>query len=324
MPLRSVVKGVGAYLPERVLTNDDLARMVDTNDEWIRQRTGIARRHIAAKDELTSDLGRKAALAALDNAGASVDEIDLIVMATTTPDNTFPATATRLQAKLGVTRGAAFDVQAVCTGFLYALAQADNMLRLGQARCALVVGAEIYSRILDWEDRSTCVLFGDGAGAVVLKAEAVGDGADERGVLSTTLGADGRFYDALYVDGGPASTGSAGFVRMQGQEVFRHAVKRMSESVERALADAGLSLSDLDWLIPHQANSRIIDKVGARLGLTPDQVVVTVEEHANTSAATIPLALTHGVQRQLFKPGDLLGLTAMGGGFTWGAAVIRW
>ncbi|MEQ8449975.1 MAG: beta-ketoacyl-ACP synthase III [Nitratireductor sp.] len=325
MPLRSVVKGVGAYLPERVLSNDDMARIVETSDDWIRQRTGIARRHIAADDQLTSDLGKLAAEAALDNAGVSADEIDLIVLATTTPDNTFPATAARLQAKLGVTRGAAFDVQAVCSGFLYALTQADNMLRLGQAKCALVVGAEIYSRILDWEDRGTCVLFGDGAGAVVLKAEQTGDGAGaDRGVLTTNLGADGRFYDALYVDGGPASTRTAGFVRMQGQEVFRHAVKRMSESVEQALAEAGLSLADIDWLIPHQANSRIIDMVGKKLGVPPEHVVVTVEEHANTSAATIPLALTHGVERQLFKPGDLLGLTAMGGGFTWGAALIRW
>lgn len=325
MPLRSVVKGVGAYLPERVLSNDDMARIVDTSDDWIRQRTGIARRHIAADDQLTSDLGKLAADAALENAGVSVDEIDLIVLATTTPDNTFPATATRLQAKLGVTRGAAFDVQAVCSGFLFALTQVDNMLRLGQAKCALVVGAEIYSRILDWEDRGTCVLFGDGAGAVVLKAEQVGNGAGaDRGVLTTNLGSDGRFYDALYVDGGPASSRTSGFVRMQGQEVFRHAVKRMSESVEQALDEAGLTLADLDWLIPHQANSRIIDMVGKKLGVRSDQVVVTVEEHANTSAATIPLALTHGVERQLFKPGDLLGLTAMGGGFTWGAALIRW
>jgi 3-oxoacyl-[acyl-carrier-protein] synthase-3 len=324
MPVRSVVKGVGAYLPERVLSNDDIAKIVDTNDAWIRQRTGIARRHIAADDQLTSDLALEASRAALTNAGLSVDDVDLIVLATTTPDNTFPATATRLQAKLGVTKGAAFDVQAVCSGFVYALAQADNMLRLGQAKCALVVGAEIYSRILDWEDRGTCVLFGDGAGAVVLQAQESGNGAGDRGILSTRLGADGRFYDALYVDGGPATSQTSGFVRMQGQEVFRHAVKRMSETVEEALAAADLSLSDLSWLIPHQANSRIIDMVGKKLGMDPAQVVVTVEEHANTSAATIPLALTHGVERQLFKPGDLLGLTAMGGGFSWGAALIRW
>ena len=324
MTVRSVIKGVGAYLPERVLSNDDLARMVDTNDAWIRKRTGIARRHIAADDELTSDLGRRAALNALDNAGMQADEIDLIVMATTTPDNTFPATATRLQAKLGITEGAAFDVQAVCSGFVYALAQADNMLRLGQAKNALVVGAEIYSRILDWTDRSTCVLFGDGAGAAVLKAEHAVDGASDRGVLATKLGADGTHYDMLYVDGGPATTGTAGHVRMQGQEVFRHAVARMSESVEQALDAAGLDLSDLDWLIPHQANARIIDMVGRKLDMPPERVVVTVEEHANTSAATIPLALTHGVERQLFRPGDLIGLTAMGGGFTWGAAVVRW
>ncbi len=324
MPLRSVVKGVGAYLPERVMSNDDIARIVDTSDSWIRQRTGIARRHIAADDQLTSDLALEAAHAALDNASASVDEIDLVIVATTTPDNTFPATATRLQAKLGVQEGAAFDIQAVCSGFVYALTQADNMLRLGQAKCALVVGAEIYSRILDWQDRGTCVLFGDGAGAVLLRAEETGNGKGDRGILNTKLGADGRFYDALYVDGGPASTQTSGYVRMQGQEVFRHAVKRMSETVEEALDEAGLSLSDLTWLIPHQANSRIIDMVGRKLGLPSDHVVVTVEEHANTSAATIPLALTHGVERQLFKPGDLLALTAMGGGFTWGAALIRW
>jgi 3-oxoacyl-[acyl-carrier-protein] synthase-3 len=223
-----------------------------------------------------------------------------------------------------VQEGAAFDIQAVCSGFVYALTQADNMLRLGQAKCALVVGAEIYSRILDWQDRGTCVLFGDGAGAVLLRAEETGNGKGDRGILNTKLGADGRFYDALYVDGGPASTQTSGYVRMQGQEVFRHAVKRMSETVEEALDEAGLSLSDLTWLIPHQANSRIIDMVGRKLGLPSDHVVVTVEEHANTSAATIPLALTHGVERQLFKPGDLLALTAMGGGFTWGAALIRW
>lgn len=324
MNIRSVIRGVGAYLPERVLSNDELSKTVDTSDEWIRQRTGIARRHIAAANETTADLACSAALQALEHAGISVDEIDLVILATTTPDNTFPATATRVQARLGITAGPAFDIQAVCTGFIYALTQADNMIRLGQAKCALVIGAEIYSRILDWEDRGTCVLFGDGAGAVVLKAEN-GNGAEAgRGVLSTTLGADGRYYDSLYVDGGPATTGTAGFVRMQGKEVFKHAVERMSSLVAGLLEDQGLTTDDLNWLVPHQANVRIINKVGEKLNVPPEKVIISVEEHANTSAATIPLAMNHAVERQLFKPGDLLGLTAMGGGFTWGAALIRW
>ncbi len=322
--IRSVIRGVGSYLPEKVMTNDDLASFVDTSDEWIRKRTGISRRHIAAEGELTSDLGYHAAVRALGNASIDASEVDLIIMATTTPDNTFPATATKLQSKLGLSGCAAFDIQAVCTGFIYALAQADNMLRLGQARTALVVGAEIYSRILDWEDRGTCVLFGDGAGAVVLRAEESNGAEHPRGVLSTTLGADGAYYDMLYVDGGPATTGTAGYVRMQGQDVFRQAVHRMSETVTKVLADQGLGLDDLDWLIPHQANLRIIEQVGRKLGIDRDRVVVTLQEHANTSAATIPLALTHGVERQLFKPGDVLGMTAMGGGFSWGAALIRW
>lgn len=324
MQTRSVIRGVGAYLPERVLSNDELARTVDTSDEWIRKRTGIARRHIAADGQLTSDLAKEASLRALENAGIPVDAVDLIVLATTTPDNTFPATATRLQTKLGLSGCAAFDVQAVCTGFIYALTQADNMLRLGQATTALVVGAEIYSRILDWNDRSTCVLFGDGAGAAVLQAETANGAKLPRGVLQTNLGADGAYYDMLYVDGGPASTGTAGYVRMQGQEVFRQAVHRMSEAVEKALEAEGLSLDDLDWLVPHQANVRIIEQVGKKLRLDRSKVVVTLEEHANTSAATIPLALTHGVERQLFKPGDVLGMTAMGGGFSWGGVLVRW
>lgn len=324
MSMRSVIRGVGAYLPERVVTNDDLAKTVDTSDEWIRKRTGIARRHIAAEGELTSDLGYEAAIRALENAGVPVSDVDLIIMATTTPDNTFPATATKLQNRLGLSGCAAFDVQAVCTGFIYALAQADNMLRLGQAKTALVVGAEIYSRILDWTDRGTCVLFGDGAGAAVLRAEELNGSEVPRGVLSTTLGADGSYYDMLYVDGGPATTGTAGYVRMQGQEVFRQAVHRMSETVTRLLDKEGLTTKDLNWLVPHQANIRIIEQVGRKLGISRDKVLVTLQEHANTSAATIPLALTHGVERQLFKPGDIVGLTAMGGGFSWGAALIRW
>jgi len=320
---QSIIRGVGAYLPERVLTNEELSKTVDTSDEWIRQRTGIARRHIAAPNETTTDLACEAALRALDHSGVRVDDVDLVVLATTTPDNTFPATATRVQARLGITKGPAFDIQAVCTGFLYALTQADNMIRLGQADCALVIGAEIYSRILDWQDRGTCVLFGDGAGAVVLRAAE--NGADAgRGVMRTVLGADGRFYDSLYVDGGPATTQTAGHVRMQGQEVFKHAVDRMSRLVAGLLEEEGLSVADLDWVVPHQANIRIINKVGERLGVEREKVVVSLEEHANTSAATIPLAMDHAVQRQLFKPGDLVGLTAMGGGFTYGAALVRW
>lgn len=321
---RSIVKGVGAYLPEKVLTNDDLSQLVETSDEWIKQRTGIERRHIAADGELTCDLSAKAALAAMDNAGVTADDIDLVILATTTPDNTFPATAARVQAKLGVSKGPAFDVQAVCSGFIFALTQADNMIRLGQAKRALVIGAEIYSRILDWQDRSTCVLFGDGAGAIVLDA-AEGEGSNtDRGVLATSLGTDGRCYDHLYVDGGVASTQTAGVVKMAGKEVFRQAVSRMCESVEQVLADCDLSKEDLNWLIPHQANIRIINKVGDKLGLDGSKVIVTVQDHANTSAATIPLALTHGVKKGLFKPGDVIALTAMGGGFTWGAALLRW
>ncbi|NMM46219.1 ketoacyl-ACP synthase III [Rhodospirillaceae bacterium KN72] len=324
MNMRSVIRGVGAYLPEKVVTNDDLSKTVDTSDEWIRQRTGIARRHIAAPEETTTDLACAAARRAMEHAGVAVEEIDLVILATTTPDNTFPATATRVQARLGVRNGPAFDIQAVCSGFVYALTQADNMIRLGQAKCALVIGAEIYSRILDWEDRGTCVLFGDGAGAVVLRGEASNGAEIPRGILATKLGADGRYYDSLYVDGGPATTGTAGFVRMQGKEVFKYAVERMSSLVADLLAQQGLTTEDLDWLVPHQANVRIINKVGERLNLPSERVVVSVEEHANTSAATIPLAMNHAVERQLFKPGDLIGLTAMGGGFTWGAALLRW
>lgn len=324
MTPRSVIQSVGAYLPEKVLSNNDLSAMVDTSDEWIRQRTGIARRHIAAEGESTADLAVAAARQAMERAGVRADEVDLLILATTTPDNTFPATATRVQAMLGLPPGPAFDIQAVCTGFVYALTQADNMIRLGQAKCALVIGAEIYSRILDWSDRGTCVLFGDGAGAVVLRAETGNGAALPRGVICTDLGADGRFYDSLYVDGGPASTGTAGHVRMQGQEVFKQAVSRMSSLVLGLLEREGLSIADLDWLIPHQANVRIINKVGDRLGIDSGKVVISVEEHANTSAATIPLAMNHAMERQLFKPGDLLGMTAMGGGFTWGAALVRW
>ncbi len=318
---RSVVAGCGAYLPERIVTNEELAKRIDTSDEWITRRTGIRQRHIAAEGELTSDLALAASKRALAAAGMDASELDLIILATTTPDNTFPATATRIQAQLGVTRGAAFDVQAVCTGFVYGLSIADNMLRLGQSDCALVIGAEVFSRILDWEDRGTCVLFGDGAGAVVLRAA---DGAGDRGVLSTHLFSDGAQYYHLYVDGGPGSTGTAGYVKMSGREVYRHAVVRMAEAVEQALAANSLDASAIDWLVPHQANLRIIESTGQRLGLPMDRVIVTVDRQANTSAATIPLALADAVEQGRFEEGQLVALTAMGGGFTWGSALIRW
>jgi 3-oxoacyl-[acyl-carrier-protein] synthase-3 len=323
MKLRSQVAGCGAYLPERVLTNDELARQLDTSDEWIRQRTGIGERRIAAKGELTSDLALAAARRALRRAGMDGSDLDLIVLATATPDHTFPATATKVQAQLGMTRGAAFDIQAVCSGFIFALATADNALRLGQARTALVIGAETFSRILDWEDRGTCVLFGDGAGAVVLNA--VPDiGADGRGVLSTHLHSDGRLYDILYVDGGPSSTGTTGHLRMEGREVFRQAVQHLSEAVEEALAAHGLTGADIDWLVPHQANLRIIDAIGKRLKLKPGHTVVTIERHANTSAASIPLALDEAVGDGRIQPGHLVLMEALGGGLTWGASLVRW
>jgi 3-oxoacyl-[acyl-carrier-protein] synthase-3 len=323
MALYSQVTGCGSYLPSRVVTNTELAQRVDTTDEWIRQRTGIRERRMAEDGELTSDLGLKAAEEALAMARLPGADLDLIVCATATPDETFPATATRIQQRLGMRQGAAFDVQAVCSGFIYALAVADNFLRLGQARNALVVGAETFSRILDWDDRSTCVLFGDGAGAVVLRA-AEGNGAIESGVLSTHLYSDGRHHDALYVDGGPSSTGTVGHVRMEGREVFRHAVVRMAEAIDAALAANGLNPGDIDWLVPHQANLRIIEAMARRLNLPEDRVVVTVDRHANTSAASIPLALCEAVGDQRIRSGDLILMEAMGGGFTWGSALVRW
>ena len=321
---RSLVAGCGSYLPARVLTNDQLAETVGTSDEWIVQRTGIRERRIAAEGECTSDLGVKAAEAALAMAGLRGDDLDLIVCATSTPDETFPATATQIQARLGMTRGAAFDIQAVCTGFIYGLAVADNFVRLGQAKNALVIGAETFSRILDWEDRSTCVLFGDGAGAVVLRAENGMAGPKDRGVLSTHIYSDGRYHDALYVDGGPSSTKTVGHVRMEGKEVFRHAVVRMAEAIDAALEANGLTPGDIDWLVPHQANLRIIEAMARRLNLPQDRVVVTVERHANTSAASIPLALSEAIGDKRIQPGDLVLLEGMGAGFTWGSALVRW
>ncbi len=321
---RSVFLGCGGYLPERVVTNEEISKRLDTSDEWIRQRTGICERRVAAEGEFTSHLAIKASRNALERAGVSVDALDLIVLATATPDNTFPATATRVQAGLGMKRGAAFDVQAVCSGFVYALAMADNMLRLGQAETALVIGAETFSRILDWEDRGTCVLFGDGAGAVVLRSVENGGTNRDRGILSTHLFSDGSYYDLLYVDGGPSSTGKAGNLRMQGREVFKHAVLRMAEAVELSLDTNGLSPNDLNWVVPHQANIRIMDSMAKRLDLRDDQVVVTVDRQANTSAATIPLALAEAEGDGRLQPGNLVSLTAMGGGFTWGSALVRW
>jgi 3-oxoacyl-[acyl-carrier-protein] synthase-3 len=322
MILRSQVAGCGGYLPERVVTNDELASRLDTSDAWIRQRTGIGERRIAAPGELTSDLAVAASRRALERAGMSGSDLDLIVLATATPDQTFPSTAVKVQAQLGMKRGAAFDVQAVCSGFIFALSVADNALRLGQARTALVVGAETFSRILDWQDRSTCVLFGDGAGAIVLNA--VAGGPTGRGVLSTHLHSDGRQHDILYVDGGPSSTGKAGFLRMEGREVFRQAVQHLTEAVDEALAANGLRPSDIDWLVPHQANTRIIDAVGRKLGLPPEKTVLTIERHANTSAASIPLALDEAVADGRIRPGHLVLMEALGGGLTWGPSVVRW
>jgi len=321
---RSLVLGCGAYLPERVVTNEELAKKIDTSDEWIVKRTGIRQRHIAADGELTSQLAVNAAQDAMTRAGVEASDIDLVIVATSTPDNTFPATAARVQAALGVRQGAAFDVQAVCAGFIYALSVADNMVRLGQATTALVIGAEVFSRILDWEDRGTCILFGDGAGAMVIRGVENGDDNAAPGILSTHIYSDGRYYDMLYVDGGPASTGTAGFLRMEGREVFRHAVNRMAEAIETALEHNNLTLPDINWLVPHQANIRIIESIGRRLQLSRDNVVVTVDQQANTSAATIPLALTQAQNDGRLASGDLIALSALGGGFSWGSALLRW
>lgn len=322
--VRSVVRGVGGYLPERIVTNAELTQIVDTSDEWIAARTGIRERHIAADGELTSAMGTAAAKAALADAGLEPGDIDLIVLATSTPDQTFPATAVTIQADLGMTHGAAFDVQAVCSGFVFALATADNYLKAGQFNRALVIGAEAFSRILDWEDRATCVLFGDGAGAVVLEAQTLNGTMNDRGILATCLRSDGRYRDKLYVDGGPSSTGTVGHLRMDGPEVFRHAVTKISQVIGETLDKTGYQPSDIDWFVPHQANKRILDGAARKLGLDPKRVVVTVDKHANTSAASIPLALMTACTDGRIKTGDLVLLEAMGGGFTWGALLIRW
>ncbi|KKB11365.1 3-oxoacyl-ACP synthase [Devosia geojensis] len=319
-----MIRGVGGYLPEKVLTNADLAKMVDTSDEWIVQRVGIRERHIAAEGEMTSDLAVHAARAAMAQAGVGPEDIDLIVVATTTPDYTFPAVAALVQMKLGIHHGAAFDIQAVCSGFVYAVAVVDSYLKNGLAKRALVIGAETFSRLLDWTDRSTCVLFGDGAGAAVMELVEIADGEPDRGVIASALRSDGHHWDKLYVDGGPSSTGIAGHVKMQGPEVFRHAVGKITDVVESALDQAGVTVDDLDWFVPHQANKRIIDGAGAKLGLPPEKVIVTVDRHANTSAASVPLALSVAVADGRIKRGDLVMLEAMGGGFTWGASLIRW
>lgn len=319
--IRSVVKGSGSALPARRMSNDELAQFVDTTDEWIRERTGIECRHIAGDDETTATLATAASRAALADAGIEASEVDLIVLATATPDSTFPATATKVQAALGCNGGAAFDVAAVCSGFLYALATADSMLRTGMAKCALVIGAETFSRILDWEDRATCVLFGDGAGAIVLRAEETGE--DGPGVLATRLHADGAHGDLLYVDGGPSTTGTVGKLRMKGREVFRHAVVNLAEVLDEVLTDTGYSAADIDWIVPHQANLRILSATARKLGLPFEKVIVTVDRHANTSAASVPLAFDVARHDGRIKPGDLVMLEAMGGGFTWGASLLR-
>ena len=321
---RTIIRGVGGYLPEKILTNAELATMVDTSDEWIQQRVGIKERHIAAEGQFTSDLAVEAARKAMAAAGVTRDDIDIIVVATTTPDYTFPAAATLVQMKLGMHHGMAFDIQAVCSGFVYAVATADSYIKNGLATRALVIGAETFSRLLDWTDRTTCVLFGDGAGAAVLEKIELEDDAPERGVLASALRSDGRHWDKLYVDGGPSTTGTTGHVHMQGPEVFRHAVGKITDVVYATLAKTGYTVDYLDWFVPHQANRRIIEGAGNKLGLPPEKVVITVDRHANTSAASVPLALSAAVADGRIKTGDLVMLEAMGGGFTWGASLIRW
>jgi len=324
MVRRSTVLGCGAYLPSRVVSNAELSERIDTTDAWIVERTGIRERRVAADDEKTSDLAIAAARAALADAGIDASEVDMVLVATSTPDLTFPATATTVQAGLGIRGGFAFDLQAVCSGFVYALATADNFMRCGQAETVLLIGAETFSRILDWEDRGTCVLFGDGAGAMVLRARDGNGDAQDRGVLSTHLHADGRFRDMLYVDGGPGSNRQVGHLRMAGREVFKNAVVMLADTIQEALAHNGLSAADVDWFVPHQANRRIIEAMAKRLGLGPERVVVTIERHANTSAASIPLALAEARADGRIAAGDVVLMEAMGGGFTWGSAILRW
>lgn len=323
MTIRAAVRGVGHYLPERVVPNSEFEAIVDTSDEWIRSRSGIERRHFAADGQMTSDLATRAANAALADAGIEADRIDAIIVATSTPDLTFPSVATMVQAALGITRGFAFDIQAVCAGFVYAMANANALVVSGQASCVLVIGAETFSRLMNWQDRGTCVLFGDGAGAVVVEAvEGSGTNAD-RGVLATDLNSDGRYKDILYVDGG-TSTGKTGHLVMEGKEVFRHAIEKLAETAHAALDKAGLTSADVDWIVPHQANIRIIEGTAKRMQVPMDRVVVTVQDHGNTSAASIPLALSVARARGQIQPGDLLVMEAIGGGLAWGSVVLRW
>jgi 3-oxoacyl-[acyl-carrier-protein] synthase-3 len=322
--MRSVVLGCGSYLPSRVVTNSELSGMVDTTDEWITQRTGIRERRIAADGETTSAMGIKAAQAALAAAGVDAQSIDLVVLATSTPDNTFPASAVAIQAGLGITQGAAFDLQAVCSGFVFSLATVDSLLRTGAFKRALVIGSETFSRLLDWNDRTTCVLFGDGAGAVVVEGQLLPGTPEDRGILTTHLRSDGRYRSKLYVDGGPSTTGTVGHLRMEGRAVFKHAVAMISDVIEDAFAATGYGAKDIDWFVPHQANKRIIDDSAHKLGIPPEKVILTVEKHGNTSAASIPLALSVGIADGRIKRGNLVLLEAMGGGFTWGAALVRW
>ncbi|GLQ34801.1 3-oxoacyl-[acyl-carrier-protein] synthase 3 [Amylibacter marinus] len=322
--IRAVPVGAGHYLPENIVTNDELAKTVDTSDEWIRARTGIGQRHIAADDQLTSDLGIAAAQDALKNAGLTAADIDAIVLATSTPDQTFPSTATKIQAGLGMKHGFAFDVQAVCAGFAYALVTANSLITSGQAKRILVIGAETFSRILDWEDRTTSVLFGDGAGALILEAQTGTGASDDRGILACELQSDGTYNDLLYVDGGVSSTQTSGKLRMQGQEVFKHAVAKLAASGHAALDRAGIAASDVDWVVPHQANLRIIKSTVKKMGLSMDKVILTVQDHGNTSAASIPLAISVGAKQGKFNQGDLILTEAIGGGLAWGAVVFRW
>ena len=322
--IRSLLIGCGSYLPEKCVTNEDLTKIVDTSDDWIVQRTGIQQRHLAADGEVTSDLALKAARAALDDAGITAADIDTIILATATPDNTFPATAVTVQAGLGITHGVAFDLQAVCSGFVFAMSTADAYIRSGMSKRCLVIGAETFSRILDWQDRTTCVLFGDGAGAVVLEARETAAAGDDRGILTAHLRSDGRHKDKLFVDGGPSSTQTAGHLRMEGREVFKHAVGMITDVIEDAFAATGLSADDLDWFVPHQANKRIIDASAKKLGIAPGKVVTTVQWHGNTSAASIPLALDVAKKDGRLKENDLVLLEAMGGGFTWGSLLLKW